>query len=262
MDIYLLCVFLLIGPELVLLQTYTRTGKGLEELPNDIPQDTVELKLDYNNLANVDFLSLAGIPLERIELSTNGFTSFPNLTAVGMTLIYIQLNSNLITCIATDLLEDLIVLEELIIYCRGLTVFPDFSPVGDDTLLLLNLNNNYLQIITSWRQTVKQGAKFAEEALTTAALEKRNRRKERSKHLQQPTPFSCPKMWQRLPLTSWSAQPFKEVQIDSNYGSYTIISRNGRIPTTASDVRPLIKLTYLNVANNISFSNRRSVTTG
>ena len=35
----------------------------------------------------------------------------------------------------------------------------------------------------SWRQTVKQGAKFAEDALTTAALEKRNRRKERSKHL-------------------------------------------------------------------------------
>ena len=26
-------------------------------------------------------------------------------------------------------------------------------------------------------------------------------------------------MWQRLPLTSWSAQPFKEVQIGSNYGA-------------------------------------------
>ena len=31
--------------------------------------------------------------------------------------------------------------------------------------------------------------------------------------------FLLHQMWQRLPLTSWSAQPFKEVQIGSNYGA-------------------------------------------
>ena len=42
--------------------------------------------------------------------------------------------------------------------------------------------------------------------------------------------FLLHQMLQRLPLTSWCAQPFKEVQIDSNYGIYTIISRDGRMP--------------------------------
>ena len=31
--------------------------------------------------------------------------------------------------------------------------------------------------------------------------------------------FLLHQVWQRLPLTSWSAQPFKEVQISSNYGA-------------------------------------------
>ena len=57
-------------------------------------------------------------------------------------------------------------------------------------------------------------------------------------------------MWQRLPLSSWYAQPLKEVQIDSNYGSYTIVSRDGRMPPppTTSSSRSSTKVTVLIVA--------------
>ena len=70
-----------------------------------------------------------------------------------------------------------------------------FKDVCKRDMKRCNIDSNSWESIAddrpSWRQTVKQGAKFAEEALTTAALDKRSRRKERGKYPQQPTPFSC-----------------------------------------------------------------------
>ena len=43
----------------------------------------------------------------------------------------------------------------------------------------------------AWRYAVKQGTEFADEARTTAALQKRTRRKERQQQPQQPTTFCC-----------------------------------------------------------------------
>ena len=70
-----------------------------------------------------------------------------------------------------------------------------FKDVCKRDMKRCNIDSNSWESIAddrpSWRQTVKQGAKFAEEALTTAALDKWNRRREPGKYPQQPTPFSC-----------------------------------------------------------------------
>ena len=72
-----------------------------------------------------------------------------------------------------------------------------FKDVCKRDMKRCNIDSNSWESIAddrpSWRQTVKQGAKFAEEALTTPALDKRSRRKERGKYPQLPTPFSCTK---------------------------------------------------------------------
>ena len=72
-----------------------------------------------------------------------------------------------------------------------------FKDVCKRDMKRCNIDSNSWESIAddrpSWRQTVKQGAKFGEEVLTTAALDKRSRRKERGKYPQQPTPFSCTK---------------------------------------------------------------------
>ena len=71
----------------------------------------------------------------------------------------------------------------------------------------------------SWRQTVKQGAKFAEEALNHSCLRQEEQTEGEGQISPAANSFLLQQMWQRLPLTSWSAQPFKEVQIGSTYGA-------------------------------------------
>ena len=107
-----------------------------------------------------------------------------------------------------------------------------FKDVCKRNMKRCNIDSNSWESIAddrpSWRQTVKQGAKFAEEALTTAGLDKRSRRKERGKYPQQPTPFSFTNVFHEL-----SAQPFKEVQMLKLW-SYTIVSQTDAAATAAA----------------------------
>ena len=110
-----------------------------------------------------------------------------------------------------------------------------FKDVCKRDMKRCNIDSNSWESIAddrpSWRQTVKQGAKFAEEALTTAALDKRSRRKERGKIspgsqlLFSPSPDVAEIATHELVCTAiqGSADRLK-------LWRYTIVSRDGRMP--------------------------------
>ena len=146
MEWVIICFIISVLMTLVSPQTYSAHSQGLQELPNDIPTDTITLDLSSNNLKNAKFTSLSGIPLQSVILSSNGFTSFPDLESIGSTLTDINLATNSISDVSMDILDELSILQNLELEKNSFIVFPNLTYVGD-TLERLNLNENKLLYI-------------------------------------------------------------------------------------------------------------------
>ena len=131
-------MFFFVAPGLTKSRTY---NNSVEDIPDNISNDTTLLDLSSNNLANADFGKLNGLQLESLTMQTCQLTSFPNLSAVGSTLTNLDLRYNQIRNISLSLLEVLSVLEYLDIADNLFTEFPNLSPVGD-TLLILQFRVN------------------------------------------------------------------------------------------------------------------------
>ena len=117
----------------------------LTEVPGDIPSAETEVDLTYNAISSLDGRLDHLTNLERLWLSYNKFTTFPNLAMVGDTLSYLVLKGNSISSLDGHL-GYLNKLRLLALHQNNFTTFPNLTPVGD-TLDYLGIGWNYLSQI-------------------------------------------------------------------------------------------------------------------
>ena len=130
-----------------------RSLLGLTDFPTDIPVDVTILKVDQNYIDYVPPEALQGLPvLFVIDLSDNGLTVFPDLTAVANSLEILEIYLNNIAIIDGALLEALYKLTRLDLSDNDLAVFPTLTSGPCYSLTYLNLSQNPLVSTPSFVQ--------------------------------------------------------------------------------------------------------------
>ena len=125
---------------------YSAVDLNLTAIP-EVSQDVTELDLQINLIVNVDIGRLnlanlvslvlkkndiASIPkgafantqLERLDLSNNELTDFPDLTGIQLTLKYLYLSGNKISVLSASQLKNLKKLQKFYVVMNGLTELP------------------------------------------------------------------------------------------------------------------------------------------
>ena len=125
---------------------YRKHYAGLTQIPSDIPSSETIVSLSSNRISSINGTLNNLHNLKSLLLSNNEFTSFPNLTAVGATLITLDLRLNQITTIANGDTAGLHVIQRLYISMNGLITFPDLSPIGSTLKFLYVSRNDFTTI--------------------------------------------------------------------------------------------------------------------
>ena len=120
--------------------------KNLDTIPLNIPPGTTLLKLNRNNIleVNQDALVHLSTTLKTLYMEDNNITSFTNVSVVGKTLTGLYLSFNRISWIDRDLLEPLVSLEVLDLHENLFTTFPDLTPVAA-SLQDVNMEENNIK---------------------------------------------------------------------------------------------------------------------
>ena len=149
---YIILICCIILPVFVSGTTYERDDEDLTDIPRGIPADTTDLSLKSNHISTIDTNRIQHLDLlKTVDLTTNVFTSFPNLCNVGSTLKTLILKNNVgVITFQTAYLSCLDALIKLSLKSTGIDLFPDLSPIGA-ALAELFLNKNGLTDISTNR---------------------------------------------------------------------------------------------------------------
>ena len=138
-------------------RVYTLTNNGsITAIPPDIPPDALIVDLKTNGITNCQTLPRS-TSIYKVILKYNMLSEFPDLRAIKANLSYLDLESNRISVVTSELLSALANLQELLLSYNQLSCLPD---IAMPKLHLLYLSGNEpmtdLPFLPVLGQTIKE----------------------------------------------------------------------------------------------------------